>query len=415
MTITTSIIIPVFNQWSLTRQCLTSLREHTPGEDYEVLVADNGSDDQTHAQCLPFGRELFGKRFEYLRLDSNFGFGPACNLGAGKSRGELLFFLNNDTILTADWLPPLLEALEADPELGAVGPLLLFPGSGRVQHLGVTFLPGALAHHLYFNFPNSHPLVHKDRRVKALTGAALMIPQTLFRDCGGFHHEYRNGWEDVDLSLEIGKQGYGLRCVPESLVYHLTSQTSGRFTEESQNHSILLRRQGEAMRPDMHLHGLRDGYKPCLTSCLQLYLALDEETQRKLDAMPLDEMNETAIQEVLDAHPFWFKGYDRLASFLEKMQRFDDALRLRHLHGLFQPSREVLLKELVTARRARNQHLMELTLSRLQEIEKRLENMELLTRHAAAVCQRARKWGDAVLEELYSDWLAQPGEANGPS
>jgi GT2 family glycosyltransferase len=93
-----SVIIPVRDQWSLTRQCLHALRRATPGDFFEVLVVDNASHDATPTACPPLGRELFGKRFLSLRQKTNIGFGPACNLAAHMAQSELLFFLNNDTV-----------------------------------------------------------------------------------------------------------------------------------------------------------------------------------------------------------------------------------------------------------------------------------------------------------------------------
>ena len=140
MTPTVSIIIPVRNQWKLTEACLRSLAEHTPQDDIQILVMDNGSTDDTSTQCAPLGAALFGSRFRHIPLGHNRNFGPACNEGAHAADADYLFFLNNDTLLTAGWLPPLLDAFARQPDLGATGPLLLYP-DGRVQHAGVTFTP----------------------------------------------------------------------------------------------------------------------------------------------------------------------------------------------------------------------------------------------------------------------------------
>lgn len=92
-----AVIIPVFNQWALTAGCLRSLREHTQRDDVQVIVVDNGSADETAAACGPMGKELFGERFEHVRLEKNINFGPGCNLGASRADADFLFFLNNST------------------------------------------------------------------------------------------------------------------------------------------------------------------------------------------------------------------------------------------------------------------------------------------------------------------------------
>ncbi|TVQ97634.1 MAG: glycosyltransferase, partial [Desulfovibrionales bacterium] len=86
-----SIVIPVFNQWPLTEQCLRSLREHTPGRFFEVIVVDNASTDETATHCEALGTSLFPDRFNYLPLPENLGFGRACNFGADQAEGEFLF------------------------------------------------------------------------------------------------------------------------------------------------------------------------------------------------------------------------------------------------------------------------------------------------------------------------------------
>ena len=77
-----SVIIPVFNKWELTRDCLLSLRDYTPGDDFEVIVVDNASSDDTPAELPSLGEALFPGRFTCLRFSENRNFGPACNAGA---------------------------------------------------------------------------------------------------------------------------------------------------------------------------------------------------------------------------------------------------------------------------------------------------------------------------------------------
>lgn len=304
-----AIIIPVFNQWALTADCLRSLREHTPDEDVQVIVVDNGSTDETAGSCGVLGQELFGERFEHLRLDENINFGPGCNLGAGRANAEFLFFLNNDTLLTPGWLPPLLRAFEDRPELGAVGPLLLYPDQDRVQHLGVTFTPTNHVTHLYHNFPSTHPVVQRERNLQAITGAALMIPTVVFGQAGRFWEEYRNGYEDLDLCWKIRSLGLTLRCEPASRIYHLTSQTPGRFNAESHNSQVLARRCQRAFYPDMHLFAHADGYELRLTSTLTANIVcVRSEGETKGFGM------ERLWAEVL-AEPLWEAGYERLLDF----------------------------------------------------------------------------------------------------
>src|SRR5437016_5219662 len=116
-TVRCSIIIPVFNHASLTRQCLQLLLgQVSPDDGTEVIVVDDGSTDHS-AQLL----EGYRDRVRVIRHDQNQGFASACNDGAAAATGELLILLNNDTLPAAGWLGPLTRYADAHPEAGAVG------------------------------------------------------------------------------------------------------------------------------------------------------------------------------------------------------------------------------------------------------------------------------------------------------
>ena len=109
-----SVIIPVFNNWELTRQCLVGLAENSP-PGLEVVVVDNGSSDETAENLESFGQGLFSGHFRRIRFEENRNFAPACNAGARSARTDFLFFLNNDTLILPGWLPPLLASFPFPP------------------------------------------------------------------------------------------------------------------------------------------------------------------------------------------------------------------------------------------------------------------------------------------------------------
>src|SRR5258708_2765127 len=107
-----SIIIPVYNKASLTRACIDTIFSHTPAEaDFEIIVADDASSDQTD-EIL----KTYSDRIRVLRHDVNRGFATSCNDAASIARGEYLVFLNNDTIPQPGWLESLVRYAEAHPE-----------------------------------------------------------------------------------------------------------------------------------------------------------------------------------------------------------------------------------------------------------------------------------------------------------
>lgn len=156
----------------------------------EVIVVDNASTDGTASKLEPFGRGLFGDAFRAIRNSENINFCPAYNLGAKAATAPLMFFLNNDTIATTGWLPPLLAGMEK-PGVGAVGPLLLYENR-TVQHLGVAFSTTGISH-LYSGFPENHPAVGRKRKLQAITGAAMLLRKELFFEVGAFHEGTATG------------------------------------------------------------------------------------------------------------------------------------------------------------------------------------------------------------------------------
>ena len=321
-----SVIIPVFNKWDLTAECLRSLCEYTPGYEAEVVVVDNGSGDDTARALEPLGQSLFGRRFARIRFEENRNFGPACNAGAQAASAPLLFFLNNDTLLTPGWAPPLLEALAADPSLAGVGPLLLY-ADHTVQHLGVAFSLSRVEH-LYGGFPADHPAVGRTRHFQAITAAALMTPRALFLEHDGFYEEYRNGFEDVDFCLRLGQAGKRFACAPASVIFHLESRTPGRRDNEAHNSALLTRRCKGLFRPDKHLHGLRDGFRPFIDDTLDISLRLKDEDEAALVRAALGQPP-AVWHERCREHPYWVRGREYLAEVLEKQGHAAEALACR--------------------------------------------------------------------------------------
>jgi len=321
-----SVIIPVYGKWELTRDCLHSLREHTQGWDFEVLAADNASPDATATELAPLGESLFGERFRRLRFDENRNFGPACNVAAREAAAPLLFFLNNDTLLTPGWADPLVRALQRDKAPGAVGPLLLYPDHS-VQHLGIAFSPSGISH-LYKRFPAGHPVVRRPRHVQAITAAAMMLPAQAFWASGGFFEGYCNGFEDVDLCLSIRRQGKTLECVPDSVVCHLESQTPGRNDRYEANAALLGERCAGAFHADVHHHALRDGFQVFVDDFFDIGVRLKPEDEAALTAqaqgLPL-----TDWLRLCREHPYWAAGREHVAEHLEKQGALAEALHFR--------------------------------------------------------------------------------------
>jgi len=337
-----AIIIPIYNLWKkMTLPCLESLAQHTQLEQVHVYLIDNASSDVGTKQILRVGKSLFGDRFTHYRFEENKGFAIACNYGAklaGQNGVEFILLLNNDTLVTPNWLPPLLDALE-EPKIGAVGPLLLYPKSRKVQHCGVVVDVFGGVEHLYSHFPANHPFVLKKRYLHYITGAVFLIKTKLFFEVGMLCEEFLNGFEDIDLCHRITNKGYLFRVVSESVVYHFEGQSAGRYDTNHQNSELFTLRNNK-LPPDSHSIAKKDGYIPSLTKELRYYIALPREKANTYTEGISSRFSLEACEKLLEKEPLWVAGYKMLAEDYDKQNMGVDACKMIKLALRFCPSAE---------------------------------------------------------------------------
>jgi GT2 family glycosyltransferase len=205
--------------------------------EYEVIVVDNASTDGTAEFLAELGGDV-----QVIRNPENYGFAVACNQGAGAARGEFLLFLNNDTIPTEGWLNALVDEVEHQSDVAVVGSKLLYE-DGTIQHAGVAFSRIVFTpYHIYRKFPADSPLVNRRREFQCVTGACMLVRRDVFEQVGRFDEGFKNGFEDIDLCLKIRERGWRIVYRPDSVVYHLESQTPGRKTHDTDNARRLLER-----------------------------------------------------------------------------------------------------------------------------------------------------------------------------
>ncbi|MEW5772119.1 MAG: glycosyltransferase family 2 protein [Thermodesulfobacteriota bacterium] len=397
MRILLNIVIPALNLWDMTARCLRSLAENTPGTSFRVTLVDNGSDDPTPAEAPDLGRSLFGDRFGFVRNEENRNFGPACNQGAAACEAEFVLFLNNDTLLTPGWNGPLLAAFLEDPGLGAAGPLLLYPGSRRVQHAGIAFAPTLAVEHVYEQFPASHPALARRRKLQAATGAALMLRSAVFASCGGFHPDYVNGSEDMDLCRQVRRTGLTVSCIPESTVLHFASATPGRFSHDDANAALLRRRCPDGFVPDLHALAREDGYELRLTPWLSAHLALPAARESELDRILAGTPEPARWLEALLAEPLWRGGYAALGRHLESRGLWAEATELRFLEACFFPQVETYKALRRAAGKAGHLDLARDAAARLEHIAGLLADRQRLAAAARAAAARLRDQGEEEL------------------
>ena len=402
-----SIIIPMYNKWELTEACLVSLRKYAPACDFEVVAVDNASSDATKNRLEALGATFFPGNFTRIRNRENRNFSGACNQGARASRHALLFFLNNDTILTSGWDVPLRDALRAEASLAAVGPLLLY-GDGTVQHLGAAVYPDRSLHHFYTGISGAHPLALKRRSLNYITAAALLVRASAFFAAGAFHEGYVNGLEDVELCYRLRQAGYGLRVEPDSVIFHLEGQTRNESSSVAKNAPLLRARCPDLRKPEFHHIALSDGYQPYFGLFFETFLApLPERRNHHVQAGVLRDKE--MLVRVMREEIYWKEGYLALAALCEQSGDRAGALDALVACSHQYPALDVMEKALALATEVGNTTLAEEYAQLLETARTTLQDADFFRVRHDLIAHTAESLADRELETMLTGWREEHG------
>ncbi len=217
-----SIIVLSYNNYQDTAECLRSLAE-LDYPDYAVTVVDNRSSDGSADRLS----EEFPHAF-FIRNDANMGFAEGNNRGirhALEEGADLIWLLNNDTVVEPATLRSLVEAAEADPRAGILGSMIYhydkpgcvdFAGGRVARHLGKGI-------HLTSDTEGTAPF-----ETGFATGASLMAKAGAVREVGMLDGRFFLYLEDLDWCLRVKKAGWNVVMVPSSRVWHKINETTGR-------------------------------------------------------------------------------------------------------------------------------------------------------------------------------------------
>ena len=216
-----SIIIPTIAKNNKVFDCLLSIREVTLYKNYELLILDHLKDtkENNHTKCRI--REFSDI---HINVEGDFNWSKFNNIGAAKSNGEILLFLNDDVVITdPSWLCKLVPYCMLE-NVGSVGPQLLTP-DGLVQSSGVSIFNGrGLARSDYeFCVPDgsiNNGLNRMTRNVSSLLGAAIMTRRELFINSTGFNEKLPLTFNDLDYNMRLNKMGYNVLVNPNVSLIH---------------------------------------------------------------------------------------------------------------------------------------------------------------------------------------------------
>ncbi len=230
-----SIIIPIKDKSSLLKTCVDSIYEKTNYKNYEIILIDNNSTEQTTFDLLN-KYKIEHDNFKVLRLECEFNYSFINNEGVKRANGEYVVFLNNDTeIIDNNWLDEMVGYGMQD-HVGCVGIKLLYKDN-KVQHAGVVLGYGGLAGHIYVTADkNDNGLFGRlaiPYDYTAVTAACLLIKKSKFLEVNGFDENLKVALNDVDLNIKLLDKGYYNVMLPNVTMYHYESKSRGyEVTEE---------------------------------------------------------------------------------------------------------------------------------------------------------------------------------------
>lgn len=218
-----AVIILNWNGEKLLREFLPSVIKTTDTKIADVIVADNGSTDNS---VVIIKTEF--PSVKLLKFAENYGFAEGYNRAIAETNYKYTILLNSDVETTTGWVNTLFEYMEDNPNVGACQPKI------RAYHAKDTFeYAGASGG---FLDKNGYPYcrgrvfatVEKDNGqydsiipIFWATGATLMVRSQLYIDAGGLDKDFFAHMEEIDLCWRILLKGYQIMAVPQSMVYHL--------------------------------------------------------------------------------------------------------------------------------------------------------------------------------------------------
>ena len=218
-----SIIILNWNGAEMLRTYLPSVIAHTALPECEVIVADNGSTDNS--------LEVMKQEFPSVRtivLDCNYGFAEGYNRAIAQVSSEYVVLLNSDVEVTEGWLSPLLDYLDTHPENAAVQPKIRSwrkreyfehagAAGGYLSWLGYPYCRGRR----FGRVEQDHGQYDTVAEIDWTTGAAMCVRREVYVSCGGLDAAFFAHMEEIDLCWRMRNKGWKLACVPQSTVFHL--------------------------------------------------------------------------------------------------------------------------------------------------------------------------------------------------
>jgi GT2 family glycosyltransferase len=324
-----SIVIPAFNKFDLTYNCVKSIAEHGARVPFEIIIVDDCSRDKTMFAAFAFGS---GTRF--IRNPENLGFIRSCNRGFEAARGQYIVFLNNDTEVRARWLDELYETMQREPNIGVAGAKFLFAKGSLQECGGITWRLGEGSSWGRGQAADDPRFCYM-RDVDWVSSAALMIKADLFREVGKFDEHYLPMYyENVDLCFRVRLHGHRVVVQPAAEVVRFDSP-GGPGTNMQRFEAINHRKFFERWKDTLASHRFKDELPD-----------LEAERNVRRRALLIDSLvpepdkdagSNAAFQHMLSLQRLGYKVTFLPGDNLTKVDPYTAELQRRGIECLYQP------------------------------------------------------------------------------
>jgi len=239
-----SVVVLNYNGRAFLDACLSSVFQISyPRSSYEVILVDNASTDGSV--------EYVHNNFPLIRilaLNKNYGFTEGNNKGAELARGDLIVFLNNDTVVDKNWLNELAKVALSDSKIGICGSKIMSMKDRNVtqyngRHLHVL---GGVIPSAFYTYKNE--LGKEFHAVGSVQGSSFLVRKDVFKSLGGFDGDYFLYSDEVDICHRAWISGYYVAYAPDSIVYHYGGGTARRLNS---NRSGILY---ERLKSSLHIY-----------------------------------------------------------------------------------------------------------------------------------------------------------------
>lgn len=260
-----SIIIPTRNNYFLLKQCLDSIIEKTSYKPYEIIVIDNGSNDEA---TLEYFKEVKNNPLiKVIRDNDVFNYSSLNNHAVELAKGQFIALLNDDIqVIETNWLHEMI-AYAQQAHVGVVGAKLYYPNY-TIQHAGVV-LVGSISRHIHKGLATSDlgycSRAQLAQSYTAVTAACLVVKQSIYKQLNGLNSlDLTVGWNDIDFCLRVKEAGYENIWTPHAQLLHHESATRGqdispeKRARAEKEYRYMQKRWGQKMNVDV-------AYNPNLT------------------------------------------------------------------------------------------------------------------------------------------------------